>query len=68
MRSRGDKQASRTVAEGIATAAAADMKELLSVIPSKGVANVLPAADVVLLPSEYTSRGAENKGKAFLVA
>jgi len=67
MRSRGDEQASRTVAEGVATAAAY-MKELLSVIPPKGVAKVLPAADVVLMLSEYTSRGAENKGKAFLVA
>jgi hypothetical protein len=55
------------VAEGVATTVAY-MKELLSVIPPKDVAKVLPAADVALMPSEYTSRGAENKGKAFLVA
>ena len=63
MRSRGDEQASRTVAEGVATAAAY-MKELLSVIPPKDVAKVLPA-DVVQMPSEYTSRGAENKVRHF---
>lgn len=64
MRSRGDEQASRTVAEGVATAAVY-MKELLSVIPPKDVAKVLPAADVVQMPSEYTSRGAENKVRHF---
>jgi hypothetical protein len=40
-----------------AATAAAYMKELLSVIPPKDVAKVSPAADVVHIPSEYTSRG-----------
>ena len=39
-----------------AATAAAYMKELLSVIPPKDVAKVSPAADMVQIPSECTSR------------
>jgi hypothetical protein len=45
MRSRGDEQASRTVADGVATTAAY-MKELLSVIPPKDVAKVFACCRV----------------------
>lgn len=40
-----------------AATAAAYMKELLLIIPPKDVAKVSPAADVVHISSEYTSRG-----------